>query len=199
MKKYGIAFLFYALLLCAAYYGSFRLSYRYAGEQTKEQMENAGEAVLADTTEKAILKADTEYVVENYNRRTGVTREVRERRPTALLGLDREETLAYAQEYTKEPGIEELENGFEQMDLVSFSDAKVVFRKTYFPWEKAYKYALGEADGLVVVYYMDQKTVYEYTDIPVVSLPERMKRSIRDGNCLLDVPELYDFLENYSS
>ena len=87
MKKYGIAFLFYALLLCAAYYGSFRLSYRYAGEQTKEQMENAGEAVLADTTEKAILKADTEYVVENYNRRTGVTREVRERIPTALLGL----------------------------------------------------------------------------------------------------------------
>ena len=56
-----------------------------------------------------------------------------------------------------------------------------------------------EADGLVVVYYMDQKTVYEYTDIPVVSLPERMKRSIRDGNCLLDVHELYDFLENYSS
>ena len=85
------------------------------------------------------------------------------------------------------------------MDLVSFSDAKVVFRKTYFPWEKAYKYALGEADGLAVVYYMDQKTVYEYTDIPVVSLPERMKRSIRDGNCLLDVHELYDFLENYSS
>ena len=85
------------------------------------------------------------------------------------------------------------------MDLVSFSDAKVVFRKTYFPWEKAYKYALGEADGLVVVYYMDQKTVYEYTDIPVVSLPERMKRSIRVGNCLLDVHELYDFLENYSS
>ena len=136
MKKYGIAFLFYALLLCAAYYGSFRLSYRYAGEQTKEQMENAGEAVLADTTEKAILKADTEYVVENYNRRTGVTREVRERIPTALLGLDREEALAYAKDYTKEPGIEELENGFEQMDLVSFSDAKVVFRKTYFPWEK---------------------------------------------------------------
>ena len=51
----------------------------------------------------------------------------------------------------------------------------------------------------MVVYYMDQKTVYEYTDIPVVSLPERMKRSIRDGNCLLDVHELYDFLENYSS
>ena len=61
LKKYGIASPFYALPLCAAYYGSFRLSDRYAGEQTKEQMENAGEAVLADTTEKAI--SESRYAV----------------------------------------------------------------------------------------------------------------------------------------
>lgn len=160
---------------------------------------DAGEAVLADTAKEAILRSDTEYVIENYNRGTGSLEEVHTQLPVKLLGLGREQTEQYAKAYSEKPSIDELEKGFEHMELVSFSAGKVVFRKTYMPWEKAYKYSLGNAEGCVVVYYLDHRTIYEYTDIPCSMLPEELQNSIRSQNCRMDIHELYEFLENYSS
>lgn len=199
MKKYSIAFLVYAAVLCFAYYGSYRLTYGHYREETKEEMSHAGEAVMTDTAKEAILKSDTEYIIESYNRKTGQTEEIRSPIPMTLLGLNREETESYAAGYSDDPGIDELEAGFEHMELVAFSGDRVIFRKTYMPWEKEYKYSLGEADGCVVVYYLDNRTVYEYTDIPCDGLPGDIQSRIRNKTCRMDIHELYDFLENYSS
>lgn len=199
MKKYSIAFFIYAAVLCLAYYGSYRLTYGHYREETQEQLKSAGEAVLTDTAKEAILHADTEYVIENYNRGTGSSEEVHTQLPAKLLGLGREETEGYAKSYSQDPGIGELEKGFEHMELLSFSADKVVFRKTYMPWEKAYKYSLGSVDGCVVVYYLDHRTIYEYTDIPCSLLPLELQNKIQSQNCRMDIHELYDFLENYSS
>ena len=85
------------------------------------------------------------------------------------------------------------------MELKVFSSERVVFRKTYMPWEKAYKYSLGVAGGYIVVYYLDHSTVYEYTDIYLKDLPEELQIAVHKEECRMDVHGLYEFLENYSS
>ncbi|MCI5479892.1 MAG: hypothetical protein MR416_01710 [Lachnospiraceae bacterium] len=201
MKKYCIAFLIYAAVLCMAYYGSYRLSYGYyrGHPDAQEETSDAGETVRTDASKAAILRSDTEYITENYNRKTGAKEEVKSQMPTALLGMNREEAASYAGEYSLDPGIEELEKGFEYMELISFSPERVVFRKTYMPWDRDYKYMLCETDGCVTVCYLDGKTVYEYTDILCRDLPADLRSRIVNGTCRMDVHELYDFLENYSS
>ncbi len=199
MKRYGIgAFLAYGGLLCLAYYGSYRLSYGHMQKQQNE-LEYAGEAVLADSGQEALVKSDTEYVVENYNEKTGKTEEVRTQLPSALIGMDREEAQDYADSYTEDPDISDLERGFSSMELESFSEQRIVFRKTYVPWEKDYKYVLGEVDGHVVVYYLDKKTIYEYTDIVCVTLPKELREKISRTDCYMEIADLYAFLENFTS
>lgn len=58
---------------------------------------------------------------------------------------------------------------------------------------------LKEANGYVVVYFSDGKTVYEYTDISFEELPEKVKKEVNNGKYIENQEELYGFLENYSS
>ena len=45
----------------------------------------------------------------------------------------------------------------------------------------------------------DEKTVYEYTQIPIHLLPDDMKEQVMNGYYLDNEEDLYNFLENYSS
>ena len=60
-------------------------------------------------------------------------------------------------------------------------------------------YYISEADGYVIVYYADRKTVYEYTSILVEFLPLSVQQTIKAGIELEDIKDVYGFLENYSS
>lgn len=60
-------------------------------------------------------------------------------------------------------------------------------------------YYISEADGYVIVYYADKKTVYEYTSILVEFLPTSVQQAIKDGIELENIKDVYGFLENYSS
>lgn len=68
MKKYCIAFFIYAAVLCMAYYGSYRLTYGYYHKESEEELSRAGEAVMTDTSKEAIIKSDTEYIIEKCDR-----------------------------------------------------------------------------------------------------------------------------------
>ena len=60
-------------------------------------------------------------------------------------------------------------------------------------------YYIKEADGYVVVYMADGKTVYEYTSIPVYELPTSVQEELKDGKQVKTIRQVYGFLENYSS
>ena len=60
-------------------------------------------------------------------------------------------------------------------------------------------YYIEEEDGYVTVYYADQETVYEYTNIPVKSLPLAVQMELEEGICVRSLSQVYGFLENYSS
>jgi len=60
-------------------------------------------------------------------------------------------------------------------------------------------YYIKETDGYVTVYEADQKTVYEYTTIPVSELPENIQEKLKKGMKVTSLTQVYGFLENYSS
>ena len=143
--------------------------------------------------------APLERLIEQFAKLPGIGRKGATRLAYQVLSMDREEAQDYADSYTEDPDISDLERGFSSMELESFSEQRIVFRKTYVPWEKDYKYVLGEVDGHVVVYYLDKKTIYEYTDIVCVTLPEELREKISRTDCYMEIADLYAFLENFTS
>lgn len=65
--------------------------------------------------------------------------------------------------------------------------------------EAAVGYILKSENDRVVVYCADGSTLFEYTDILVSELPYELQAELRNGKTLSGNPELYSFLENYSS
>ena len=88
MKKYSMAFLIYAGVLSLVYYGSYKMTYDYYKEENREEFSEVGEAVLADAVQDPILKADTEYVIEKYDKKSRTVTEERSSIPTVLLGMN---------------------------------------------------------------------------------------------------------------
>ena len=60
-------------------------------------------------------------------------------------------------------------------------------------------YYIKEADGYVIVFEADQRTVYEYTSIVASDLPENVQKQLEDGIKFTSLTQVYGFLENYSS
>lgn len=60
-------------------------------------------------------------------------------------------------------------------------------------------YFLKNINNHVVVYQMDQETVFLFTEIYVDQLPEEVQEKLEQGIVMPDEGSLYDFLENYTS
>ena len=60
-------------------------------------------------------------------------------------------------------------------------------------------YWIKEDDGYVVVYYADEETVFDYTSIPIKSLPISVQMELDEGKRVDRLNQVYGFLENYSS
>lgn len=202
-KTYFISFLTLIILSGLIYYGS----YRYAASQISDDERNRNmlgevneeKTLTVDTTEPERVTDRTMYVLEKYNAVDYTLEEIVLPPPAVFVGLTRGELISHLQEYERKPSIEDIEEGFESFELISFSGDKIVLRKSYHPSQIEYKYYLIPENDLITVYYMDKKTVYSYTDIHIDSLPETMREEIRDGKFITDIHQLYNFLENYSS
>ena len=80
----------------------------------------------------------------------------------------------------------------------SYGTDKVVFRQEEAPAKNA-GYQLQVEEGYIVVYENSQNQVFEYTDIPLESLPKELQGEVLLGKQIKTTDELYNFLENYSS
>lgn len=152
-------------------------------------------------TEYPVIKKDTIITIENYNKVTGVS-EYSEEIPTiGLLGLDKASYIRILNNYMRSPSTEDVANGFICIDLVEFSSEKIVVRKTFEPpvCSKTGNFILYAVDGMVIIYYEDFTTIYDYTDIKVTDLPVNLQKEIYFGKQIRDLKELYEFLEAYSS
>lgn len=144
------------------------------------------------------ITKDTTFVMEYYDRDTDrlLTEEI-DGIP-ALLGCDKEGVQRYLADYMKHIPKEEQEKGLISYTLTSYQGNTLYFRKTYD--QPVYNgYYAKSFNGYVVILNGDEKTVYEYTQIPIHLLPEDIRSSVMSGYYLENETDLYNFLENYSS
>lgn len=116
----------------------------------------------------------------------------------ALLGCDKKGVLKYLDEYMKHLSYEEQDKGLVSFELVSYNDHHIYLRKT-FKKQSLSGYFAKSFNGTIVILNGDEKTVYEYTQIPINVLPENLQEEVLQGYYLEDEEALYSFLENYSS
>lgn len=186
--------------LFGIYYGSYRFYlYKFGNEDKARFAENLSHVEEVNGAEKNTITQRTKLIIEHYNRTSGSMVEEAAVMPVEYIGMTREELSDYLSEYSRNPNLEDAQNGFEKYQIMSFSESQVVLRKIFITIGTEYKFYLTEENGCVTVYYIDQKTVYEYTNIVVDGLPDDVKEQVKHGKYVTDEDALYNFLENYTS
>lgn len=155
--------------------------------------------VTVDKVDEDIILPTTVYKLQIYDVKTHTTTEEQLPIPSYLIGLSRQEVIAYLNDYSKDLPLNEFEKGLVSFELTSFSKDKVVLKKTYNENVVEYKYYLKSENGYIVAYYGDKKTVFDYTSVSVENLPLRDKKDLEEGILVKDLEQLYGLLENYSS
>lgn len=155
-------------------------------------------SVQVSVTEEPVVCADTLYIVQFYNVKTGEAQAKEEIAPDKYMGLTRDKLSAEIESYNQNPSLQDLEKGFTYMELVSFSAERVVVRKSYEPEEEKGFFLINE-NHKVVVYDHSLEHVYMSTDIFVDELPERIQEEILHMKYIENESELFNFLESYSS
>jgi len=163
--------------------------------QTPEEQENIAAGVIAHNT----VLPTVSYIEETYNMVTGQLDSVARTAPGFLIGMTREELSAYVANYMDTMSLAEYEAGLLAYDIISFSENKVVLRKTYDASMVPYKFYVNITDGMVTVFYSDMESVFEYTHIPAVDLAEEDRLALIEGIYVKDREELYSILEGFSS
>lgn len=168
----------------------------FAEESIGQSSAGSIEVSLQD---EPIVTANTQYVILKYNAITEETVEDEETAPDKFMGLNRDKLVREIQEYNQNPSLTDVEEGFSFMELVSFSPARVVVRKSYEPpvWDEGF-FLINE-NHYVVVYDKSLSNVFMNTDILVENLPESLQKEILSMKYVENEKELYNFLESYSS
>ena len=161
----------------------------------QEEQESIAAGVIAHNT----VLPTVSYVEETYNMVTGQLDSVAKTAPGFLIGMTREELSAYLTNYMDKLSLAEYEAGLLSYEIVSFSENKVVLRKTYDASMVPYKFYVNITDGMVTVFYSDMESVFEYTHIPAVDLAEEDRKALVEGIYVKDREELYSILEGFSS
>lgn len=116
----------------------------------------------------------------------------------ALLGCDKAGVLTYLDDYMQHLSYEEQDKGLASFELISYNENRIYLRKT-FKREARSGYYAKSFNGTIVILNGDEKTVFEYTRIPINVLPENLQEEVIQGYYLETEEDLYSFLENYSS
>ena len=158
-----------------------------------------GDSMTVEADQGTAILPSTKYYLETYEISTNDLIRQSLSTPSDLIGLTREEVIRKLANYMLNIPIDEYEKGLVSYELLSFSAQEIVLRKTYNSEKITFKYYVAVKDGKVIVYYSDLKTVYEYTNIEAIMLPEEARNDLMKGIYVKDNDELFSLLESYSS
>lgn len=189
---YVSIFFVFGMLMTLLFFHSYR-SYKKEHQSAVKNRVNP-----VDTVKEIRTNTSMKYIVEVYEGVTGVITREESTIPAEIAGKTREELEQYFADYNEAHEGETNKEIPQQKELISFSKDQIVVRENYLVEEER-SFFLKAEEGQVVVYHEDQKTPYEYTGIPVDSLPEEEKKKLEQGFFVKDEEELYSMLENLSS
>lgn len=170
-----------------------------SGSFNDTDVNNDNTSVPVDTVKVTTILPTTLYTLQTYDIVNGVMDEELLSTPSYLVGLNRNEVIEYLYDYMQDLPWSEFEQGLTSFELMSFSTDKVVLRKTYNADMVEDRYFLKSQNNYIVVYYGDQKTVFDYTSVSVENLSQYEQLQLEAGIFVKDLDELYAVLENYSS
>lgn len=224
VKGISIFFLCLALLGLGFFLGVKTMNFFYPGDQSKENAhirQNQTESSVGETTSSVsevldaetiaygearavasvteTLCVDTEYVIMEVDVLDETTEQSTFKLPDKYVGMDREQFIEAMEVYESNPPLSELERGFVDLEVLSFSREKVVVQMNYKFVQPSNSFYLAVYDGRVVVYLEDKCTIYIQTDIMLEDLPDELQEEIIGMMFIVGEEELYDFLESYSS
>lgn len=189
---YVSIFFVFGMLMTLLFFHSYR-SYKKEHQSAVKNRVNP-----VDTVKEIRTNTSMKYIVEVYEGVTGVITREESTIPVEIAGKTREELEQYFAAYNEAHEGETNKEIPQQKELISFSKDQIVVRENYLVEEEK-SFFLKSEEGQVVIYHEDQKTPYEYTGIPVDSLPEEEKEKLEQGFFVKDEEELYSMLENLSS
>lgn len=206
MKKvaYIVSFISLSFVFVMAYY----CCYYYMTNQMKsdeiktiyEAMDEnpaLGDAVAdADSVDADVIGSDTQYILETYDVDAETLTKEELPVPIEFLGMDRQAMIDYLSEYNSSQKEKDTTN----IQLVAFSNACVVIRKSVKQEEKTeYNYWIIEEKGIVKVYKADKKNLYLDTGISTENLEKEDKKKLKSGFYIENIENLYNYLETITS
>lgn len=169
------------------------------GDEEDSLQRDGEDELLQVSAVRETLAADTEYVLLETDILRDTEVETSWRLPSQYVGMDREQFLTAMENYGSFPPLSELERGFVNLEVVSFSRERVVVRMNYQYVQPGEGFYLAVQNHEVIVYLEDQETVYINTGIMLETLPEELQLEIMDMLYMEEEKNLYNFLETYSS
>ena len=182
------------LSLCGIYFFNYFYPHNYIIDDTGEHVNVS----VSENKSTFPVSKSTNFVIEYYYPEENRTLKEKVESIPAMLGLDKNGVEQYLDDYMDNLNFEEKDEGLVSYKMISYNDNEITLRKTYVK-PKPEGYYAKSYNGPIVILNGDEKTVYEYTQISLASLPEDMRGDIINGYYLENEEALYSFLENYTS
>ncbi|MBQ7775159.1 MAG: hypothetical protein IJ379_04475 [Lachnospiraceae bacterium] len=212
-KCISLFFVCSIISLCVGIFFGYRLeAYFYPDEVSQESIEAKhnvvqeaesviiyDEPVLEVSAQEDRLNADTVYVTLEMDMDTETVVETSSKLPAKYMGMNREQFIESLQDYEANPPLTELERGFVNVQLISFSTERVEVQLNYQYVKPTGSFYIVVYDNKVLVMLSDKTTVYQDTEITLSELPYEIQLEIMQGLFIPNEESLYDFLENYTS
>lgn len=198
MKRNIIFAVFAVLTGVIAAISVYAYQYFYPEKYIRTQDGSYENVVTAKEQSPFPVTQDTHFEVEYYYKEEQRTLTEDVGSIPALLGCDKEGVERYLNDYMRHPSKKEQEAGLISYVMTAYKGNTIYLRKTY-EQPVYHGYYAKSFNGYVVILKGDEKTVYEYTQIPIHLLPDDIKEQVMDGYYLENESDLYNFLENYSS
>lgn len=202
------AYMICLLFLCAGivFYLSFFYSREHLGLEYEEYATQEETIPVEQMTQAGIndirINNLTTVKLQVYDLGENEFEEKKINTPVEFLEMTRKDLIEYLKNYMLSPSKEDTEKGLLSYELVEFARGQVVLRKTYQkpgePVEVVPFIAMTE-NGYVAIYYSEDGSLYDYTEISVNQLPEGVQKNLEDGIGFANEQELYEFLETYTS
>ncbi len=211
---YLLSFVFLCVMFTTCYYLSYLHALNDFNKRSIEQnmqlyaLLEKPEPTPAVTTEdetvdvlqsEMTVQPSTKYTLQNYNMKTDTTETQVLNPPADLVGLTREEVMEYLSTYMSDMPLSDYNKGLISFELIYFSENEIIIKKSYNEDFVPFRFYVVIKDGYVVVYNSDLKSVYSYTHIEAMNLPEEDRIALIQGIYVNSLEELYALLESYSS
>jgi hypothetical protein len=156
------------------------------------------EPIAASASQDRIL-ADTRIEICSYYGVEDLTETKTVPADASYLGMTRQALAHQLEQMTADLDGEYFQEGLLSASVESFQSDCVKIRFEYYAKDMGGMYVMTQEDDFINVMRLSDREIYAHTAIRLSALPQEVQTRVLSGKYYLDIVEVYDFLETYSS